>query len=132
MVPAPGKRELVPARQLLGDNNPSFKFFAECLSRLDPGVLAANIERWEETYAAYRPDELFPRIQCPVLLLQGRRELGGLMPDRDVEKALGLLPNGRRVRIEKAGHYLHLEDRDAVLRAVTEFLEDLKSAGEGA
>jgi pimeloyl-ACP methyl ester carboxylesterase len=132
LVSAPGKKERVPARQLLGDNNPAFKFFAECLSLLDSAVLTANIERWEETYAAYRPEELFPKVRCPVLLLQGRRELGGLMPDRDVEKAMGLLPNGRRVRIEKAGHYLHLEDRDGVLRAVTEFLEDLKPAGEGA
>lgn len=125
LIPAPGKGELVPARQLLGEDHPSFKFFADCLSRLDPGVFAANIENWDESYAAYRPDELFPKIPCPVLLLQGRRELGGLMRDEDVDRALSLLPRGRRVRIEKAGHMLHLQDREGVLKAVTEFLGSL-------
>ncbi len=131
LVPAPPKNKLVPARQLLGDNNPSFNFFAECLSQLDPAVLTANIDAWDDTYAAYRPEELFPRIRCPVLLLQGKRELGGLMPDRDVEQALRQLPDGRRVRIERAGHYLHLEDREAVLRAVVEFLGSLPGQAEG-
>jgi pimeloyl-ACP methyl ester carboxylesterase len=125
LIPAPGRKELVPARQLLGDESPSFKFFAECLSQLDPELLTANIETWDETYAAYQPDELFPRIQCPVLLLQGRRELGGLMRDEDVERALSLLPRGRRVRIEKAGHLLHLQDREGMLAAAAEFLGSL-------
>ena len=125
LVPVPGQKEPVPARRLFGENSPSFRFFAECLSQLDPELLSANIEKWDESYTTYKPDELFPGIQCPVLLLQGRRELGGLMREEDVERALRLLPHGRLVKIEKAGHLLHLQDRNAVLNAIVEFLESL-------
>jgi pimeloyl-ACP methyl ester carboxylesterase len=125
VIPVPGQMEPVPARQVLGDNNPAFRFFAECLSQLDPRLLDANIEAWDETYAAYKPEELFPKTQCPVLLLQGNRHLGGLMRDQDVERALSLLPHGRLVKIERAGHLLHLQDKNAVLQAVAEFLGSL-------
>jgi pimeloyl-ACP methyl ester carboxylesterase len=125
LIPVPGQKEAVRARQVLGDNNPSFRFFAECLSQLDPKLLDANIEDWDETYAAYKPEDLFHKIPCPVLILQGNRKLGGLMRDEDVEKALRLLPRGRLVKIEKAGHLLHLQDRNAVLKAVVEFLGTL-------
>ncbi len=131
LIPDPATGEPAPARRVYGEESPYFKFFAECLSRLDPAVFAANIEKWDESYAAYRPDELFPKIPCPVLLLQGRRELGGLMRDEDVDRALSLLPHGRRVRIEKAGHMLHLQDREAVLKAVSEFLASLPAGTEG-
>ena len=131
LIPDPATGQPAPARRVYGEESPYFKFFAECLSRLDPGVFAANIENWDESYAAYRPDELFTKIECPVLLLQGRRELGGLMRDEDVDRALSLLSNGRRVRIEKAGHMLHLQDREGVLKAVAEFLASLPGEKTG-
>jgi pimeloyl-ACP methyl ester carboxylesterase len=130
-IPDPRTGGLAPARKVFGEESPYFKFFAECLSRLDPRVFAANIENWDESYAAYRPDELFPKIQCPALLLQGNRELGGLMRDEDVDRALSLLPHGRRVRIEKAGHMLHLQDREGVLKAAAEFLASLPGEKTG-
>ena len=121
LIQVPGREEPAPARQVLGEDNPSFRFFAECLSQLDPALLSANIDTWDESYAAYKPDELFPKIPCPVLLLQGRRELGAAMRDEDVRRALSLLPQGRHAKIEKAGHLLHLQDREGVLKAVAEF-----------
>lgn len=128
-MPAPESGELVPARQILGDDHPSFRFFAECLSRDDPEMLTANIEGFAETYAAYRPEVFWPLVRCPVLLLQGNPKLGGLMRDGDIDVALRLLPDGRRVRIDTAGHALHLQDRAAVLSAAVSFLASIPQDG---
>lgn len=55
-----------------------------------------NSDYFDETYAGYLTEKLFPQIQCPVLLLQANPELGGLMRDEDVQKAMGLLSKAYR------------------------------------
>lgn len=117
--------KLVPAYQIFGENHPSFRATAECFSQADPEILTANLEGFDQTYAEYKLDKLLPLIKCPVLILQANLELGGLERDEDVEKALRLLPNAQHVKINHVGHLLHLEDKEAVLKAVIPFLESL-------
>ncbi|HZD59654.1 MAG TPA: alpha/beta hydrolase, partial [Anaerolineae bacterium] len=101
------------------------QFGAECFSQTDPEMLTANIDRLDETYTEYKPEELFAKIQCPVLLLQANPELGGLMRNEDVDRALSLLPVAHHVKIHNVGHLLHVQDREAVINAVVPFLRSL-------
>ncbi len=125
LIPAPDQEELVPAYQVHGEDNPYFQFMADCLSRLDPEVLTADIDHFNETYAGYKIDRLFSEIQCPVLILQSNPELGGLMRDEDVKKALSLLPKVYHVKLNNAGHGLHLQDKESVIKAIIPFMVSL-------
>jgi len=118
--------ELVPAYQILGEDHPSFRSAAECFIQTDPEVLNANLEHFNETYSEYKPEKLLPLIKCPVLILQANPQLGGLQRDEDVERALNLLPNAQHVKINNVGHFLHLQNKDAVLKAITPFLNSLR------
>ncbi|MGG1324558.1 alpha/beta hydrolase [Priestia megaterium] len=92
------------------------------LTYMDPDVLTAMIDRFEDTYAGYKVEDLFPRIQCPMLLLQGNPKLGGVISDKEAEKALKMSPNLQHKKIKNAGHTLHLEDKEEVLAIVKPFI----------
>ena len=68
-------------------------------------------------------ESLLQRLACPVLLLQADEAYGGVAPDEDVERAMGLLADGLYVRLEGAGHDLGLSTWEVapLLRAVTGF-----------
>lgn len=92
------------------------------LTYMDPDVLTAMIDRFEDTYAGYKVDDLLPRIQCPMLLLQGNPRLGGVISDKEAQKALKMSPNLQHKKVKNAGHTLHLEDKDEVLAIVKPFI----------
>ncbi|WP_378741889.1 alpha/beta fold hydrolase [Nocardia brasiliensis] len=64
----------------------------------------------------------FAAMRNPTLYLQGADDTCGLA--RTGARALDYLPPGsRRVVIEKAGHFTHLERPDEVVRHITEFID---------
>lgn len=126
LIPVPGREEKVPAVQVYGENHRMFSFMAECFSEIDPELFTANIGCLDDTFAGYDIDELLPRIQCPVLVLQANPQRGGLVREEDVDRVLSLLPKAEHVKIDHIGHGLHLEDKEAVMQAVLPFLEKMK------
>lgn len=76
-------------------------------------------------YSEYKTDLLFPKIRCPVLIVQANPEMGGLERDEDIETALHLIPKARHVKINHVGHWMHLQDSEAVLKAIILFLKSL-------
>jgi len=48
-----------------------------------------------------------------------------MLTDEEIERALTLLPDATVARIDKVGHPLHMQDKDAVLAALTAFLNTL-------
>ena len=116
-IPVPGIDQTVR----LGDVRPQdyLRLLAECLSLLDTEVLDFILalrltEGWDL-------DRLLQQVACPALLLQGDPALGGLQDDV-AQQAADLLPDGRRLKIEGAGHNIHQAQPQAILRAVEEFL----------
>ncbi len=95
-VPSPGGA-LVPAGELYGYGNPWFSDMAENLSLHDPDVLAAVIDRIDDTYLGLGPD-LLRSLPGPVLLLRADPAAGGLLTDEDVQAAREALP---AVRVER-------------------------------
>ena len=114
-----------PARagDAFGEESPWFAFQATNLHRLDPGMLAAILAGPEAMLEGYEPEALLPAIACPVLILQGDPADGGLLSDREVERALRLLPRPTHRRLDGIGHELHGAHPERVLAAIGPFLE---------
>lgn len=104
---------------------------AERLSQVDPDVFSYWIEgcedvsAFEKLFEGYNISELLSRIDCPVLLLQGKDQT---LPNKDVEYAKSVRPDIVHGYFEDKGHYLGLDtgDTDELLSAVTSFLESLR------
>lgn len=111
----------------LADLPIAMRSMAKSLKQLDGAVMDAF--RSGELLDGYDPDDVLPRVRCPVLLLQADPACNGLMNDADVEHARDLLPGLRHVRFDGVGHALHVEDAPAVHRAVAPFLEECAAPG---
>jgi pimeloyl-ACP methyl ester carboxylesterase len=99
---------------------------SKSLVQLDNGVMDAL--HTGALTANFRPDELYPRVTCPVLLLQADPREGGLMTDEDVEKALPLFPDARHSKFPGFGHGLHIQDAAAVRDVVEPFLQPFRQS----
>jgi pimeloyl-ACP methyl ester carboxylesterase len=111
----------------LGDvrSRDALRFSARCLSMIDPDVFSSPIEgRWLDDF---NERELFARVNCPVLLLQGDPAMGGALTDEDADRAEASLRNCRRLRFTGAGHLIRSEKLDEVMRAVVDFGRKLAS-----
>jgi pimeloyl-ACP methyl ester carboxylesterase len=107
----------------LGDvrDRASLEFSAECLADLDPEVLTPLIEaRWLD---GYDPATLWPRVSCPVLLLQGDPAAGGAFTDDDLFAARGALANHQYRRFDGVGHQIHRTCPDEFLAALRRFAQ---------
>jgi pimeloyl-ACP methyl ester carboxylesterase len=120
-VPAPGAPEGVR----LGDlrDATSIRMGAACLKRVDPTL-------WDPVLAghwlsALDATELLPRIKCPVLMLQGNVELGGMVCAAAGDEIERLISDCIRVHWPDAGHLIHNLLPERTLRVVAEFLESI-------
>jgi pimeloyl-ACP methyl ester carboxylesterase len=98
-------------------------------SRIDPDILSKMVdskEAIEEMFAGYDTEILFPRLNCPVMLLRGNPKLGGTIKDNQVKKANELIPDLTYVYIPEIGHALFPVGAEPVLSKVTLFLESLR------
>jgi pimeloyl-ACP methyl ester carboxylesterase len=122
-VPTPGRSGLTKLGQLR--SRESLRFSARCLAQLDPNVFTPVIEgRWLD---GYDERELYLRVGCPVLLLQGDPSAGGALTDADADAAMAALPGCRRVQFPGVGHLIHQDQPAAALRALQEFAAGLPS-----
>jgi len=100
----------VPARVALGEDADWFREMAANLRQLDPDMLTALVDEFEQTVAGYEPHVLLPAITCPVLLLQADPALAGLgMSEADVAQALTLLPDATHMQLQGLHHGFAVE-----------------------
>ena len=122
----PGLEELVPIGDLPGNDEAHLLWWARCLENVDPDTFAMTLEG--SSFEEWDGEKLLRQIRCPTLLLQANPELGGLMSDTDVERALQLVPDASHARFPTLGHALYIQQAEPILRAVTDFLESLRPA----
>jgi len=120
----PGLDESVPIGDLPGNDEAHLLWWARCLECVDPDTFSMTLDR--SSFQEWDGENLLRQIHCPTLLLQANPELGGLMSDTDVERALELVPDAFHVRFPTLGHALYIQQAEPVLRAVNDFLESLR------
>lgn len=79
-------------------------------------------QEWKLIFKEYRIETLLPMIKCPTLILRANREKDSLIRDIDIERALKFLPNMQQSQF-LVSHSLFIEDKDAVLKSISEFLK---------
>src|SRR5207244_12016827 len=121
-----GQEELMPIGDLPDHDEAHLLWWARCLESVDPDFFAMTLEG--SSFEEWDGEKLLRQIRCPTLLLQANPELGGLMSDTDVERALELIPDAQHVRFATLGHALYIQQAEPILRAVTDFLESLPTA----
>jgi len=102
--------------------NPGFlEMWAECVAQLDPKVL-------EIFFTPLPPEEfdgerILKEISCPIAIFQANPALGGIMPDRDVERVLSVRPKTAVHRFD-LGHMMHMENPEPII-SVVQTLRDI-------
>lgn len=83
----------------------TLRFSAECLADLDPDVFTPLIAGdWLD---GFDHATLWPRVRCPVLLLQGDPAAGGALSNADAELAERTLSACQRAHFPSVGHQIH-------------------------
>jgi pimeloyl-ACP methyl ester carboxylesterase len=118
-----GSGESTTINKLPGNDEAYLLSWARCVAQADPDIYdmaldGSALDGWDGETA-------LRGITCPTLLLQGSRELGGLMTDADVALATRLLPHHTHVKFRGLGHALFIQQPEPVLRVLTNFLESL-------
>ncbi len=119
----PGLDELVRIGDLPGNDQAYLMWWARCVKQVDPDTYAMSLDG--TSLEGWDGEALLGKIKCPTLLLQANPQLGGLMSDADVQRALRLLAHPVHVSFPTLGHALYIQQPEPVLRAVNNFLESL-------
>jgi pimeloyl-ACP methyl ester carboxylesterase len=75
-------------------------------------------------------EEYLPRIGCPVLAVQGKGDEYGTM--EQIERIARAAPDVTLLKLENCGHSPHRDRPDAVLGAVVEWLQNVRSGQTAA
>lgn len=110
---------------LLGAESPWFEFTATSLYQHDPAFLEALLDDFDRMFAAWDPDRVFGAVRCPLLLLQGDPQAGGLLKPDALARVRGLRPDAAHAQASGVGHALHTQNPEAVAPLVRSFLDGL-------
>ncbi len=122
-LPVRSTNESVFIRNLPGNDEAYLLSWARCVAHADPDTYDMALDG--SALDGWNGETVLRGIQCPTLLLQANRELGGLMSDGDVALATQILRHHTHVKFRALGHALFIQQPEPVLRAVTNFLESL-------
>ncbi|PJA47443.1 hypothetical protein CO172_01275 [Candidatus Uhrbacteria bacterium CG_4_9_14_3_um_filter_36_7] len=121
----PKKKMNVKARKFYGEDDPYFEFMGISLQQNDPAMLESVNDKVDENFSNYKIEKLFPKIKCPVLVLQGDPKHGGLITDKEIERAKDLLSSACYYKCKRIGHGLYLEDKKQIVEQLVYFLKIL-------
>jgi pimeloyl-ACP methyl ester carboxylesterase len=116
--------------ELPGNDAGYLRRWAESLWEVDPVALEMAVEGSALTEEDAR--RLLPNVRCPVLLLQGHPEMGGMMTDPEVAATMALLPHSQLVKLRTLGHALFLIDPQPVIEELRNFLGGLTACADAS
>ena len=123
-VRRPSDRSVVRFGDLRDDA--SLRTYASYLAEVDPRILDTVVAgRWLEGYDF---EAIAAQIACPVLLLQGAAELGGMLTDDEARRFTRAARNCRLKKFDNAGHLIHAGAPDALVDEITRFLAEAQVA----
>lgn len=94
------------------------------LHQLDPAALDPMFEG--ALLAGLEPDDLLNRLHQPVHLLAATYHLGGALSESDAERAVSQVSRCSYTIIDGAGHDIHLDQPEAFVQEVRNFLATLR------
>ena len=107
--------------QRLGDirDRVTLEFSARCLANIDPDIFTSLVAgQWLD---GFDHESLWPRVHCPLLLLQGDPAAGGAFTDADVALAKRVRPDAIHIRFADTSHQIHRTRPTEYLQALREF-----------
>jgi pimeloyl-ACP methyl ester carboxylesterase len=119
-IQLPGLDDLLLLEELAGNTPRLLHDWARSAICTDPEVLAMALDA--TAFEGWEPRSVLPRIECPVLLLQGNPELDALLTDSDVKLATSLLPRSEHIKFPLLGHALFMQQPRPVLKEIDWFL----------
>jgi pimeloyl-ACP methyl ester carboxylesterase len=117
-------REAAPGADEAGIRREAWSIF-----RVAPEALDAALD--DRLVADFDVRGALARAECPVLVLRGDPERGAVLRDEEAAFVRAALPGAAVVGIPGAGHMLHAEQPEPVLRHVDAFLEPLRARSGG-
>jgi pimeloyl-ACP methyl ester carboxylesterase len=121
--PSPDELKITVRAMLPKADALTLRSIANTWSQVNPTVVAQLVEG--KTYEHFVPDDLLPRITCPVLLVVGNTELGGQVDDDLAARIQGLITDCICIRRADAGHVVHTSQPVAFTQLVNDFVESL-------
>ncbi len=108
----------------LGDvrDRPALEFSAECLACVDAGIFEPLVAG--EWLDGFEHAAMWPKVRCPVLLLQGDPAEGGALTGEDASRAACAAANCRIVPFPLVGHQIHRTSPTRFLSVVREWAHD--------
>jgi len=78
----------------------------------------------------YEQSEVLAKIQIPALFVKAQTNYDGdlllaALTDEDAERAVGLLQNGKLVKVDTPGHDIHYDKPDEFTQIMIDFLEEV-------
>lgn|SRR5664280_685777 len=105
-----------------GIDEAGISWFYETISCVDVELVKVLLDG--RYFESLQLEELLNKVTCPVLLLYGEVEKGGLIRESDVAFFLAHAPNGTAVQIKDTGHFLHAEQPTLILELTTRWIEN--------
>lgn len=88
--------------------------------RMDPELMRGRGTRNEPEHGF---DEVFAKVDCPVLLMHGNPDKGGIMDEAEAARVAALLPQAQVVNWPHTGHNLHVARNFDFVKVVRRFLQ---------
>jgi pimeloyl-ACP methyl ester carboxylesterase len=97
------------------------RFSAECLTHVDPQVLAPITSgNWLTGYDLF---QILDKIRCPIWLLQADQRLGGMLTDHDARQIASRFPQQCKLEyFANVGHSVHWSKPDEVIKGLRRWL----------
>lgn len=113
-----------PIARQIAEQNPRYtaevvRRLATMQFRMDPALVIGRGTRSEPEKSH---DEAFSKIDCPVLLMHGNPEKGGIMEESEAARVAGIIPDIEVVHWPHVGHNLHVARNFDFVKVVRKFL----------
>ncbi len=112
--------DLIPAvaEQYAGASADSIGRIAIMWFQMDPALEEGPVSRSEDVETF---DDMFSSIKCPILMINGAADKGGILSAEESDRIAGLIPDARVLTWPKVGHSPHIARNHDFIRATKRF-----------
>jgi pimeloyl-ACP methyl ester carboxylesterase len=122
-IAIPELEDSIMLGDLPGNDEAYLLKWADSLRQVDPDAIQMTLDG--SMLAGFDAEALMRRMQCPTLLLRANPEMGGLMSEADMERAMRWLAKPQLAKLRSVGHALFLIHPRPVIEAINSFLESV-------